>query len=88
MMLPSSVIIVTSDGEYLMCSGFSLDETVHLGNFKFIAEYFGGLNLSTRRSDVGAAFMGSTHSGASTPWWALTGDSADEFLTEPSFTLM
>jgi hypothetical protein len=36
-MVPSSVI---ADGEHLMCGGFSLSETICLGNFKFIANYF------------------------------------------------
>jgi hypothetical protein len=35
-MVPSPVIAVTADGERLMCGGFSLDETVCLGNFEFI----------------------------------------------------
>jgi hypothetical protein len=34
-----------------MCSGFSLGETVYLGSFEFITDYFGGLSLSPRRSD-------------------------------------
>jgi hypothetical protein len=66
LMVPSSVIIVAADGEHLTCSGFSLDETVRLGNFEFIADYFDGLSLSLRRGDTGVAFMGSTRSGAST----------------------
>jgi hypothetical protein len=36
-MVPSSVI---ADGEHLMCGGFSLSETICLGNFEFIANYF------------------------------------------------
>jgi hypothetical protein len=35
-MVPSPVIAVTADGERLTCGGFSLDETVRLGNFEFI----------------------------------------------------
>jgi hypothetical protein len=66
-MVPSSSIIITADGEHLTCGGFSLDEIVSLGNFKFITDHFGGLSLSPRRGDEGAAFMGSTHGGASTP---------------------
>jgi hypothetical protein len=37
LMVPSSVI---ADGEHLMCGGFSLSETICLGNFEFIANYF------------------------------------------------
>jgi hypothetical protein len=47
-MVPSSTIIVTADGERLTCGGFSFSETIRLGNFEFIADYFGGLSLSPR----------------------------------------
>jgi hypothetical protein len=83
-MVPSSLIAVTADSECLTCGGFSLSETFHLGNFKFITDYFGGLSLSPWRGDAGAALMGPTHSGASTLWWTKIGDSAEEFLTPPS----
>jgi hypothetical protein len=59
-MVSSSMIVVAADGECLTCSGFSLGETVHLGNFEFIIDYFGDLSHSPRRGDVGSAFMGST----------------------------
>jgi hypothetical protein len=49
-MVPSSAITVSADGEHLTCGGFSLGETVHLGSFDFIADYFDGLNLSPRRA--------------------------------------
>jgi hypothetical protein len=75
-MVPSSMIAVAADGKCLTCGAFSLGE--------FIADYFGGLSVSPRRGDVGATFMGSTHSGASTLRWAMIGDSAKEFLTVPS----
>jgi hypothetical protein len=64
LMVPSSVISIT--GERLTCDGFSLGETVRLGNFEFIVDYFSGLSLSPRRGNTGTAFMGTTHSGAST----------------------
>jgi hypothetical protein len=50
-----------------MCGGF-LGEPIRLGNFKFIADYFGSLSLSPRRGDEGTAFVGSTRSRASTYW--------------------
>jgi hypothetical protein len=62
-MAPSSGIFITTDGERLTCGGFSLSETVHLGNFEFIADYFDGMSLSPRRDDEGATFIGSTRSG-------------------------
>jgi hypothetical protein len=83
-MIPSSAIIVATDGERLTCGGFFLGETVHLRNFEFIVDYFGGLSLSLRRGDEAADLMGSTHGGAPTPWWAMIKDSAEEFLTASS----
>jgi hypothetical protein len=50
-MASSSVITLFADGERLTCGGFSLGETVQLGNFEFIVDYFGGLSLSPRRGD-------------------------------------
>jgi hypothetical protein len=83
-MVPSSVITIATDGECLMCDGFSLGKIIHLGNFEFITDYFSGLSLSPRRGATGAAFIGSTHSGASTPRWATIEDSAEEFLMASS----
>jgi hypothetical protein len=68
------------DGECLTCGGFSLGETVRLGNFEFITDYFSGLSLSPRIGDTGATFMGSTHSGTSIPWRAMIEDFAQLFL--------
>jgi hypothetical protein len=36
-MVPSSVIAITADGECLTCG-----KIIRLGNFEFIANYFGG----------------------------------------------
>jgi hypothetical protein len=80
-MVPSSVIVVAADGECLTCSEFSLGETIHLGYFEFIADYFGGLSLSARRDNGGAAFMASTRSKASTLRRAMIEGSTEEFLT-------
>jgi hypothetical protein len=63
-MVPSSAIAI--DGECLTCGGLSLGETVRLGNFELITNYFDGLILSPIRGDTGAAFMGLAHSRAST----------------------
>jgi hypothetical protein len=82
--VPSSSIIVGADGKRLMCSGFSQGKTSHLGNFKFIADYFSGLSLSPMRGDTGTAFMGPTQSGASTPRRTMMGDSVEEFLMAPT----
>jgi hypothetical protein len=44
LMVPSSVLTIATDSDRLMCGGFSLSETIHLGSFKFIADYFSGLS--------------------------------------------
>jgi hypothetical protein len=38
LMVSSSVLTAVADGDCLTCGGFSLGETVHLGNFEFIAD--------------------------------------------------
>jgi hypothetical protein len=40
-MVPSTSIAIVTDGVHFPCGAFSLDETVHLRNFEFIANYFG-----------------------------------------------
>jgi hypothetical protein len=47
-MVPSSAITVAADGKHLTCGGFSLGETVRLGKFEFITDYFSSLSLSLR----------------------------------------
>jgi hypothetical protein len=79
-MVPSSSITVAANGKCLTCGGISLGETICLGNFELIADYFDGLSLSPRRGDEGATFVGSTRSGASTPRQAMIKDSTEEFL--------
>jgi hypothetical protein len=83
-MVPSSSIIIAADGKCLTSGGFSLGEPVHLGNFEFIADCFGCLSLSPRRSNEDAIFMGSTCSVASTPQQATIEDFAEEYLTASS----
>jgi hypothetical protein len=78
------VITIAVNGERLTCGGFSLGDTIRLENFEFIVDYFGGLSLSLRRGDKGAAFMGSTRSGTTSPPWAMKEDSTEEFLTMSS----
>jgi hypothetical protein len=79
--VPSSAIVITTDSEHLKCGGFSLGKIVPLGNFKFIADYFDDLRLSPSKGNIGAAFMGSTRSAASTSQWAMIEESVEEFLT-------
>jgi hypothetical protein len=80
-MIPSSSIAVATDSKRLTCGGFSLGEPARLGNFEFIADYFGDLSLSPRGSDEGAIFMDSTRSEVSTPQRAMIEDSTEEYLT-------
>jgi hypothetical protein len=70
-MVPSSTITITANGEHLTCGGFSPGETVCLGNFEFIVDYFGGLRRHLH---------GSTCSGTPSPWWAMIEDSVEDFL--------
>jgi hypothetical protein len=84
LMVPSSVLVISIDGERLTCGGFSLGETVRLESFEFITDYFSGLSLSSRRSDSGTTFIGSTHSGIPSPQQAMIEDSAEEFHTTSS----
>jgi hypothetical protein len=63
-MVPSSGITVMVDGEHLICSGFTHGETIRLGNFEFIIDYFSALSLSLKRGHSSTTFIGSTHSGA------------------------
>jgi hypothetical protein len=79
-MVHTSTLAVTTDVECLTCSGFSLSETVRFGSLEFIADYFGGLSLSPKGSNLGAVFMGTTHSG-SPSLWAMIKDSTVEFYT-------
>jgi hypothetical protein len=59
-MVPSSALVVSTDGARLTCGGFSLSKIVRLGRFQFIADYFGYLSLSPKRADSCFTFMGST----------------------------
>jgi hypothetical protein len=83
-MVLSSALIIAADGECLTCGGFFLGEIVHVGSFEFIADYFGDASLSPSRGDSDAAFIGSTHSGTPSPWWAMIEDYTDKFLTVSS----
>jgi hypothetical protein len=68
LMVQSSMLIISTDGERPMCGGFSLGETICFESLEFIA-------------DSGAAFMCSTHSEPTSPLWAMIDDSTEEFHT-------
>jgi hypothetical protein len=78
-MVPSSTLAFSADGGHLTCGIFSLGKTVRLGRFEFIDDYFVGLSLSFRRSDLGTTFVGSTRSGPPSPRRTLIEDSTEEF---------
>jgi hypothetical protein len=64
-MVHSSTLDITNDKEHVMCGGFSLSETIHFGSLEFVIGGFGVLILSPRGGgDLGAIFMGTTHSGS------------------------
>jgi hypothetical protein len=85
-MVPSSSITISANAEHLTCGRFSLGEPISMvpSSSITIAHYFGGLSLSPRRGDEGTTFVGSTHSGASTPQRATMEDSTKELLTTSS----
>jgi hypothetical protein len=62
-MVHSSVLAVTTNSEHLTCHGFSLGEIICFGSLEFVANYFGGLSLSPKEIDLGAAFRSTTHNG-------------------------
>jgi hypothetical protein len=62
-MVHPSVLVVSSDGDGLMCGGFSLSETICFESLEFITDCFSGLSLSSRRNDSSTTFMGLTRSG-------------------------
>jgi hypothetical protein len=77
LLVSSSIIIIPADSEHLTCGEFSLGETIRLRNIEFNADYFSGLSFTPKRGDACAALMGSTHSGASTPWRAMIEDNTE-----------
>jgi hypothetical protein len=60
LMVPASVLAVTTDSERLSCDVFSLGKTTRFKSLEFIADRFGGRSLSPIGDDSGAAVMGST----------------------------
>jgi hypothetical protein len=83
-MVPSSTLTVSTDGECWICGGFSLGETVCLGSFESIIDYFSDLSLSPRRSYSGTTFMGPTSSRSPSLQRAMIEDSTKEFHTMSS----
>jgi hypothetical protein len=61
-MVHSSTLAIATDGEHLMCDGFSLDETIRFGSLEFIIDCFDSVSLSPKGSDSSAIFVGRIHS--------------------------
>jgi hypothetical protein len=64
LMVHSSTLTVTVDGEHLTCSGFSLGETIRFGTLEFIPDSFGSLTLSPKGSYSGFVFVETTRNGS------------------------
>jgi hypothetical protein len=62
-MVHSSTLASTTDSEHLTYGGFSLGETVRFESLEFITDCFGSPSLSTKGSDSGAVFIGTTYGG-------------------------
>jgi hypothetical protein len=75
----STALTISTDGEHLMCGGFTLGKIVCFASLGFIIDCFSGMSLSPKRNDLGTSFMGSTHSGPPSPLWAMIEDSTEEF---------
>jgi hypothetical protein len=70
-MVPSSMLIVFTDGECFSCGGFSRGKIVHYGRLEVITDCFGGLSLSPRGSDSDAALTSSTGDGPPSSLWTM-----------------
>jgi hypothetical protein len=78
-MVPSSTLVVFTDGECFSCGGFSRGKIVHYGRLEVITNCFGGLSFSPKGSDSDAALVSSTGDGPSSPLWTMKEDSTEEF---------
>jgi hypothetical protein len=83
LMVHSSTLAITTDGEHLTGGGFSLGETICFRSLEFIADYFGLLSLSPKGSNSDAIFTGITHS-RSPSLWTILEKSIDEFYMTSS----
>jgi hypothetical protein len=83
LMVHSSTLVVTTNGEHLTCGGFSLGETVCFGILEFIAVCFGSLSHSPEENDSVTVSVGMARSGSSLLHTILK-DSIDKFYIASS----
>jgi hypothetical protein len=83
LMVHSSMLVITTDGELLTCGGFTLSETINFESLEFIADSFSSLNHSPKGSDLGIIFMGTARS-RSPSLCLILEDSTNEFNTTSS----
>jgi hypothetical protein len=83
LMVHSSTLTITTDGEHLTCGGFSLNETVCSRSLEFIIDCFGSVSLSPKENDSGIIFVGETCGGLPSLRTILE-DTTDEFYMTPS----
>jgi hypothetical protein len=67
LMVPSSALIVATDGECLSCGDFSLGETICFGSLEFITDRFSGLSLFPMGDGSDTIIMGSARGGPPSP---------------------
>jgi hypothetical protein len=79
----SSTLVVSTNGERLRCGGFSISETIHFGSLEFIVDCLGDLRLSPKGSNPSVVFVSTTRSG-SLSLWAMIEDSVEEFYMPSS----
>jgi hypothetical protein len=83
LMVHSSTLTITIDGEHLTCGGFSLNETVCSRSLEVIIDCFGSVSLSPKKNDSGIIFVGETCGGLPSLRTILE-DTTNEFYMTPS----
>jgi hypothetical protein len=84
LMVLSSSITITTDGECLTCGGFSLSKTIHFGSLEFLIDRLGGMSLSPMGDGSDVIAMGSARGGPLLPQWTMTRDSDEWFSSRCS----
>jgi hypothetical protein len=64
LMVPSSALVIATDGEQLSCDVFSLGKTISIGILEFFTDRFSGMSLSPMRGGSDATIRGRTRARA------------------------